>query len=144
VLNNTGPYVQGWPTDIQGIYNVTGFGTGWGTVHVFGTTSPTDVPPLPDELNLPAVLALAAAPNPSQVTTSIRFELPTAGPVSLNVYDAAGRLVRTLARESFTAGRYVRTWDGATNSGVRAAAGVYFLKLAAPGGSLKRTIVRID
>lgn len=51
----------------------------------------------------------------------VSFSLKTAGSVSLNVYDAAGNLVETLASGSMTAGTHTAT--------LNARPGVYFVKL---------------
>jgi hypothetical protein len=143
VFNNTGPYVQPSPVDVTGVSAVTGIDTGWGTAHAYGVLGNVDVP-VADGNPAPTRLALAAAPNPARASSTIRFDLPTSGPVRLAVYDLSGRLVKSLAKESFEAGRYARTWDGVTESGARTAAGVYFVRLSAPGGMLTRTILRVN
>lgn len=142
VLGNKGPYAQGSPVDVPYAYPVTGFGAGWVTAHAFGQLAALDVPN-PDE-SLPTVLALAATPNPSRALAAIAFDLPKGGAVALSIYDVAGRMVKTLAHESLEPGRYTRTWDGTADGGARARAGVYFVRLAAPGGALTRTLVRLD
>jgi len=68
----------------------------------------------------------------------ISFTLEKAGPISLKIYDAAGRLVRTLESGVADAGRHNRQWDRRTNGGAEAHAGVYFVKLEHAG----RTIMK--
>ena len=51
-------------------------------------------------------------PNPFNPQTTIRFELAEAGPVTLAVFDAAGRLVRTLIADNGSA-----AWDGRDGDG---------------------------
>jgi hypothetical protein len=69
-------------------------------------------------------------PNPFNPRTSIRFELPEAARVNLNIYDVAGHLVRTLlANETRDAGRHEEAWDGRGRTGEILAAGVYFYRL---------------
>jgi len=81
-----------------------------------------------------AVTLLGNAPNPFNPATAIRFGLPDAGPVTLRVYDASGRLVRTLARdEVFAAGYHAVTWDGRDAAGHPASSGLYFYALDAGG-----------
>ena len=53
-------------------------------------------------------------------------------------------LVRTLADQSFEAGRHARAWGGDTDGGMRAAGGVYFVRLSAPGGRVTKTLVRVE
>ncbi|MCK4352489.1 hypothetical protein KAW65_03680 [candidate division WOR-3 bacterium] len=54
---------------------------------------------------------------------------PTATPVSLRIYDIAGRLVRTLINESKVAGSYEIYWDGKDSEGRKVKSGIYFYKL---------------
>jgi flagellar hook assembly protein FlgD len=76
-------------------------------------------------------VALGAWPNPFNPSTTVKFSIPTAGPVSLNVYDLQGRLVKTLAHGHFAGGDHARVWDGTTNSGSRAASGSYVVRMTA-------------
>ncbi len=73
-------------------------------------------------------------PNPFRPTTSVRFDL--AGdrdtPVQLSIYDVEGRLVRSLIDAKLPPGEFEARWDGRTNGGGQAAAGVYFYRLATP------------
>lgn len=71
----------------------------------------------------------AAYPNPFNPMTRIDFELAARGRVWINVYDAGGRLVRSLVDETKSAGRHTAFWDGANNAGARVASGVYFFKM---------------
>ena len=65
---------------------------------------------------LPAEFALHAAyPNPFNPSTTISFDLPEAGKVSLNVYDLKGALVGTLLNESKVAGTYQYRWTPIVN-----------------------------
>jgi hypothetical protein len=82
---------------------------------------------------LPTVFALrAAVPNPSRVGTRIAFDLPEESPVSLGVFDVAGRLVRTLLGESRPAGVHEVVWDGRDEQGKRVSPGVYIYRLETP------------
>jgi flagellar hook assembly protein FlgD len=83
-------------------------------------------------------------PNPSGSGASIAFVLETPQSVELAVYDAAGRLVATVASGELPAGSQEQTWDGTTASGEQAAAGVYFVRLKAAGKELtaKSVVVR--
>ena len=70
-------------------------------------------------------------PNPFNPSTVISYELETAGTVSLQVYDVAGHLVKTLYRGHRTAGSHTDTWFGRDRSGRTVATGVYFYRLQA-------------
>lgn len=143
VLGNAGPYVQGTPIDVPTVHSISGFGAGWGTLHAFGALGVTGVedPPVAD---VPTVLALRAGPNPARDVATIAFDLPDAAPVSLRIYDVAGRFVHALVDEAREAGRHTVAWDGRTASGVRAAAGMYFLRLKAGERVLARPLLRVD
>jgi len=75
---------------------------------------------------------LMAAPNPFNPLTEVRFAMPEAGPVQVRVYDAAGRLVRTLHDGGLGAGEQSVCWDGRDGRGDRAAAGMYLVQARAP------------
>ena len=63
-------------------------------------------------------------PNPFNPSTTISFDLPADGRVSLVIYDVLGRVVRTLLDEYLAAGFYRKVFDG---RGL--ATGVYFYRL---------------
>jgi hypothetical protein len=67
--------------------------------------------------------------GPLGIKAMIGFDLSVAGPVSLCVYDAAGRHVRTLASGHKGAGSHNVTWDRRTDDGRSVGPGVYFVRL---------------
>jgi hypothetical protein len=77
------------------------------------------------------------APNPFNPRTTIRFDLPAAGPVRLAVYDLAGRLVRVLVEGERAAGSYEAVWDGRDTTGRSAPSGSYLARLVA-GAKVER------
>jgi len=86
----------------------------------------------------------AAQPNPFNPSTQIDFELEGPAQTSLRIYDARGRLVRTLVNQSMVAGEHSVQWDGRDDRGSSVASGSYFLSLTsgtqhAPG---KLTLVK--
>lgn len=69
-------------------------------------------------------------PNPFNPATTIEYELPTRGNVSINIYNSIGQLVRTLVSgETKEPGAYSVTWDGSDNRGSRVSSGAYFYTL---------------
>jgi len=74
-------------------------------------------------------------PNPFNRSTTIRYQLPQAGSVSLKVYNVAGQQVRTLVEGVASAGAYAAAWDGRSDTGRPLAAGVYLARLSTPGSS---------
>jgi flagellar hook assembly protein FlgD len=71
------------------------------------------------------------------------FDLPHGAPVSLEIFDLAGRRVATLASGERGAGRYQLRWTGMNESGGRVQAGLYFVRFATPGLQRVERIVRL-
>jgi hypothetical protein len=82
-----------------------------------------------------------AYPNPFNPLTRIEYALAEPGRVALRVYNLAGRRVATLVDGPVTAGEHIAVWDGRTEGGRRAASGVYFVRMEAPGYEATRTMV---
>jgi hypothetical protein len=84
-------------------------------------------------------------PNPFNPVTSIRFVVPERGspvPVTLEVFDASGRLVRRLLDAApLEPGSHSATWDGRSETGEEAGSGVYFYRLSALGQSQSKKMV---
>jgi hypothetical protein len=68
----------------------------------------------------------AAFGNPS---TKIRFALPKAGKVKLEIYDLLGNMVRTLVSKEMSAGRHEVLWDGRNQNGHTVAVGIYLYRI---------------
>jgi len=83
----------------------------------------------------------APEPNPARGPLRMSFTLPRAGDARLEVLDVAGRRVRTLAAGARPAGRWAAGWDLGDEAGRPAAAGMYFIRLAAAASHLTRRIV---
>ena len=82
---------------------------------------------------LPAHVALYQnVPNPMSAHTRIAFDLPEPAHVELRVFDASGRLLRTLLEGPVSAGRHSIDWDGRDREGAPVGSGVYFYDLAGP------------
>lgn len=78
------------------------------------------------------------SPNPFNASTTVLFSLDRAASVRLRIYDAAGRLVRTLVDEVRPAGPHTVLWDGRDEGGRFAASGAYVCRLEA-GPSMRMT-----
>jgi hypothetical protein len=89
-------------------------------------------------------LVSSIAPNPFSATTHIEYSMPAGGHLRVEVFDAAGRLVRTLLDGVVSAGRSDLAWDGRDDHGLRAGSGTYFCRLVGAEGSglTKMTLVR--
>lgn len=82
-------------------------------------------------------------PNPFNPTTTISWRLAGAGPMSLRVFDARGRLVRTLVEGHGEAGPGSVRWDGRDRRGRAVASGVYFYRLTAGSQSFTRRMTLV-
>ncbi|MCK4915208.1 MAG: T9SS type A sorting domain-containing protein, partial [Candidatus Eisenbacteria sp.] len=85
-----------------------------------------------------------AYPNPFNPVTKIAYSVREAGPVTIAVYNVAGKVVRTLLDTEVDAGAsgYV-VWDGANDGGMKCASGVYFYRIAAPGFKETRKMIML-
>lgn len=94
---------------------------------------PSDLWTSPTLSGVPAADAAGvgpAWPNPFNPSTSIAYTVPrdAAGPVTLQVLDLRGRLVRRLAADP-SPGTHDARWNGRDESGRAVAAGVYLVSL---------------
>ena len=93
----------------------------------------------PEPAALPRLTTLyPCEPNPFNPTALVRFDIATPGPVDLSIFDASGRLVRTLVKTALAAGSHRAVWNGLTESGAKSASGVYFARLVAPDANHTR------
>jgi len=83
-------------------------------------------------LPAPATLDVGAArPNPFDARTAVSFRTAESAPVKVTVYDARGARVRTLLERWLPIGAHEAVWDGRSDGGARAPAGVYFYEVRA-------------
>jgi hypothetical protein len=85
-------------------------------------------------------LAAFASPNPVRNAMQIRFVLPVAGQVDVEVYGADGRLVRALEQGTLGAGQHTVSWDAAG----QLPAGTYFYRVRANGQQVSGKFVRVQ
>jgi YVTN family beta-propeller protein len=90
----------------------------------------------------PATLAFAPMrPNPAIGNVSMRFGIPRAAAVKLDVFDLQGRHVRALAGGVRAAGWYEVQWNGQTDGDTRIGPGLYFVRFEAMGRQIKQRLV---
>ena len=87
-------------------------------------------------------------PNPFNPETWIPYQLSADSPVSISIYDTAGKLVRTLSLGFQSAGFYnsrerAAYWDGRNTVGERVTSGAYYYQLATPSYHQTRRLVII-
>lgn len=76
---------------------------------------------------------LKAWPNPAPAAIGISFALASETDARLEVYDLAGRFVRSLVAGRQPAGERTLRWDGRDARGRRVASGIYLLRLSTAG-----------
>ncbi len=94
------------------------------------------LPPTTDAGALPVAWRFKlhpSTPNPFNPVTTIRFELDRAGPARVEIFDLAGRLVRTLAQGRREVGLFGIVWDGTDGRGQRVPSGIYLLRFESTG-----------
>ena len=97
--------------------------------------------PLPGRTDLHVLLS--PRPNPFRHEAGLGFDLPAPADVDLSVYDLNGRRIIQLAHGLLPAGPQRYLWDGRTASGLPAAAGFYFVRLAYDGQVESRRLIRL-
>jgi len=109
----------------------------------FALLSPSEITGVHDN-PLPRAMKLGpVAPNPVLSSATLRLALPRDGLVSLAIYDACGRRVRTLLDGQLRAGEHDVHWDGRNDIGQRLPGGVYFVQFAAERRTLTGRIAII-
>ena len=86
--------------------------------------------------NLPFALT-PLKPNPSSGPVRIGFTLPHPAQIQIDVIDLQGRLVASLARGAWPAGRHEVQWSAS------AGAGMYLVRYRYPGSEERRRIIRV-
>lgn len=82
-----------------------------------------------DYVVLPDAKLLGNYPNPFAGETTIAFNLKSAQPVNISVYNLKGQKVRTLVDGVKAAQLHNVTFDGKDDNGARLSSGVYFYKM---------------
>ncbi len=113
---------------LVGIQSRTGYLTGsfFGSDHRLITGTITDVADQHSDVDPTEFRLYQNYPNPFNPSTEIRYQIPSAGHVSLKVFDLLGREVATLVNEIKQPGTYRVTWNA-----LGYASGVYFYQLMA-------------
>ncbi len=84
-----------------------------------------------DDSAIPTKITLFANyPNPFNPETTIGFQLPAAGDVTLEIYTITGQLVKTLVSSLQPAGKFTVKWNGTNQFGKPVSSGVYLYRLS--------------
>jgi len=69
------------------------------------------------------------SPNPFNMTTRIRYDIPETGQVHISVFDARGLQIRSLLQTVQEPGQHQILWDGCDMTGQSVPSGLYFVRL---------------
>ena len=119
-------------------YRVTSFDVAGNESEPTSSTTVTAVGNTPQSLKLelgPNV------PNPFNPSTTIPFTIPSAGRVTITIYDVSGARVRTLVNAEYQPGTHSVVWDGRNDAGATVGSGVYLARLAHAGAVQSRKMV---
>ncbi len=95
-----------------------------------------------NELAVPAEFGLSQNyPNPFNPTTTIDINVATDSYIMLNVYDINGRIISTLADDSYDAGYHSFIWNGLDQYGNKVSAGIYFYSLQTKEMTLTKKMI---
>ncbi|MCP4580393.1 MAG: T9SS type A sorting domain-containing protein [candidate division Zixibacteria bacterium] len=101
--------------------------------------SNVDITEIDEISNIPDKFALMQNyPNPFNQSTTIRYDLPKAGDVTIDIYDILGRKVETLINGNQPAGHHQVTWNARDM-----ATGMYFYKLNADNFSETKKMIML-
>ena len=126
------------------------FGTNYELCHgfwCFGGSRVVSVDPLPpgEGPRIPTELSLGIPfPNPASAAATVLLALPRESRVDLAILDVQGRMVRRVMSGPLPAGWQHLGWDGLDESGRRAGAGVYLVRLLVDGrlAGTRRVVLR--
>ena len=108
---------------------------GYGKVDALAAVQAVTPKKVPGDVT-PTSVTLSVSPNPAAASMSISYALPHAGSISLRLFDALGREVRSLENGFREAGNYSVRFDG---SGLPD--GVYLCSLLSAGGNATMRVV---
>jgi hypothetical protein len=81
--------------------------------------------------------------NPFTGETTMSLSLPADSEVSVAVFDASGRLVRSLLDGELPGGAHPVTWNGCDGAGRQVPSGVYFARAVCGGAEAVQRLVRV-
>jgi len=116
---------------------------GWDALFLLKASALVDAP-APPLVGAQALAFAGAAPNPSSpgASCNIRLAGTRTGTLRVHIYDASGRIVRTLFDGVAAAGPRAFAWDGRDQRGALCARGLYFVRAEQGAAVTTRKLVR--
>ncbi|MBU1701781.1 MAG: T9SS type A sorting domain-containing protein [Candidatus Eisenbacteria bacterium] len=99
----------------------------------------TDLPPRKAEISLEEPF-----PNPATGLVAFKCRAPIGSWATITVYDAAGRLVRTLWDGPVAEYSKIVTWTGRTEEGIPVVSGMYFVRFQSGGQAFTQKVLMIQ
>jgi hypothetical protein len=92
--------------------------------------------------NLPTTFKLMANnPNPFSNMTKILWQIPVESKVTISIYDATGRNIKTLINDNRTPGYYSIIWNRIDDNNKKVSAGIYFYEMRTDKYTARRKMV---
>jgi hypothetical protein len=101
-------------------------------------------PGIDEGIPLNLIVTTLNAPKPNPVTNGlarISFSIAEPSRVALKIYDASGKIVKTLVNNQVERGIYNLTWDGKDEHNRSVAEGIYFYTLETPKQNFTRKMI---
>lgn len=96
-----------------------------------------------DNANPNGNVTLAVSPNPTSGSTEITLRLTEPGEVSIEIFSADGRHIRSFANDEATSGTRTVLWDGRDGLGQPTPTGIYLVRVEAAGTVSTGRIARV-
>lgn len=141
---NGGDAASALVLDLDGNVYVTGQSAGAGAGGDYLTIKYTQSDPSAVAVTpAPVGPTISIAANPFCGSTRLSFSLDSPQHVKVAVYDAEGRMVRTLLEESLSAGVHALQWDGRDGNAEAVASGVYFCVVEAGAVVMRQKVITL-
>lgn len=113
---------------------------GWGMIDPAAALDyvPVAVSEKPEPANI-SVFSTSLFSNSTRIT----YTLPMAGQVTITVWDATGRRIRTLVNSHQASGTHLIQWDGTDDNGHPLSSGAYFYRIKTPQSTLTQKVIFI-
>jgi hypothetical protein len=93
---------------------------------------------------VPAGLRLFCHPNPFNDSTVIRYHLENPGTVRIIIFDAKGRLQKTIFEGEQSRGDFNLRWDGTDDHRKKLPSGIYLCSMTAGPGRAVAKVIMLD
>ncbi len=144
--NSNAVYVKGWyPAVGNRVLDGFSLSNPIGTLRAYMNSIRIYYTPLAiDETPLPGLnkeFNFLNYPNPFSEYTTINYHLPKISDVEINIYNSAGKLIKTLVAEEQSEGIHSVNWTGEDQTNQRVSKGIYFCHFKTADYSVTKRII---